>query len=121
MISILLNGAWSVLALFAAVLSIPHRLQIHRKPFALIIFVRSFWWKRTKGVRAAASGSVILCGPNLEVNDIEHELVHVEQYYREPFIHPFLYLYQSMKFGYRNNKYEVEAYDRSGSVYKGEI
>ena len=64
---------------------------------------------------------MILLGPHLEPGDIEHELVHVEQYYREPFIHPFLYVCQSMKYGYRNNKYEIEAYERAGNVYKGEI
>ncbi len=119
MIPIALSGVWSLLALCAATISIPTGARFHRRPFALIISVRSFWWKRTKGVRAATAGSIILCGPKLENNDIDHELVHVEQYYREPFIHPFLYFYQSIRYGYRNNKYEIEAYTRTKSIYKG--
>lgn len=117
MIVILLNGVWSLCALCAALLSIPRQLQIHRKPFAVIIYVRSFWWKLSRGVRATTAGSVVLCGPNLQHHDLEHELVHVKQYYREPFIHPFLYLYQSLRYGYRNNKYEREAYLEARNSY----
>ncbi len=119
MIAILLNGAWSLLALAAAIISIPYKIQFHSSPLAIVISVRSFWWKRARGVRATTAGSVILCGPKLESHDIEHELVHIEQYCREPFIHPFLYLYQSWKYGYRNNKYEIEAYARAGNSYRG--
>ena len=119
MIPVLLNGVWSLAAFCAAIISVPHAIQIHRRPFAFIIWVRSFWWRRAKRLRASAIGSVILCGPLLEEGDISHELVHVEQHYRKPFIYPFLYFYESMKYGYRNNKYEIEAYARSGSTYKG--
>ena len=39
-----------------------------------------------------------------------HELVHVKQFQRYGFIKfPFLYLLESIRKGYRNNKYEVEA------------
>ncbi len=119
MIATLLNTPWSLIGLCAATISIPYKIQISHKPFVVIFFVRSFWWRRVKRVRASAIGSVILCGPLLEEHDIEHELVHVEQMNREPFIHPLLYLIESLKYGYRNNKYEIEAYDRSGNVYRG--
>ena len=64
-----------------------------------------------------AMGNVILLGPNILDKDLEHELVHIKQYQREPFIHPILYAIELLKFGYRNNKYEKEAYGRAGNVY----
>lgn len=72
-----------------------------------------------KGVRAITNGHIIQLGPLELEKDLEHELIHVEQYEREPFIHPFLYWWQSHKYGYRKNKYEDEAYLRAGNVYKG--
>ena len=70
-----------------------------------------------KGVRAMAMGNVILLGPNILDKDLEHELVHIKQYQREPFIHPLLYAIELLRFGYKNNKYEQEAYGRAGNVY----
>jgi len=87
----------------------------------MVVTVRSFWWqgwlKSRRGVRAMSVGSVVLLGGNLLENDLEHELVHIEQSFREPFIHPVLYLYQSLRYGYRKNKYEIEAYKRAGNKY----
>lgn len=61
----------------------------------------------------------MLLGSNLLANDLEHELVHVAQYQREPFVHAFLYVYASLRHRYRNNKYEIEAYKKAGNVYLG--
>jgi hypothetical protein len=83
--------------------------------------VRSFWWKarifRQKGVRAVTSGSVVVLGHDLLPRDIQHELVHVAQYRREPLIHPFLYTLESHRHGYRHNKYETEAYEQAENQY----
>lgn len=65
-----------------------------------------------------ALGNAILLGPKEMEKDLEHELVHVEQFERKPFIHFFLYYIEMIKKGYRNNKYEVEAYDRAGNLFK---
>jgi len=62
-------------------------------------------------------GSVVILGNHLLENDLEHELVHVEQAMRRPLIHPLLYVYQSIRYGYRQNKYEIEAYRRAGNIY----
>lgn len=64
-----------------------------------------------------ALGHVVMLGPLEKEKDLEHELIHVEQWIREPFIHFFLYNIELMRHGYRNNKYEVEAYDRAGNIY----
>jgi len=86
-----------------------------------VIYVKKFWWAfgYRKNARAMTLGHVILLGPNLEDRDFEHELVHVEQSDRLPIIYPFLYYLELFKKGYRNNKYEVEAYRRAGNIYKG--
>ena len=62
-------------------------------------------------------GHTIILNPRVEDKDLEHELVHVEQQLRAPLIQPFLYAYELMRVGYKDNKYEVEAYERAGNRY----
>ena len=71
-----------------------------------------------KGARAMAIGNTVLLGPTIEDHDLEHELVHVTQYQRMPLIYPILYHVELFRKGYRNNKYEDEAYRIAGNVYK---
>ena len=84
--------------------------------------VKTLWWAIIfpwmRGVRAATIGHVILLSKEADRRDLEHELVHVKQYESKPFIHPLLYYWELLKKGYRNNKYEVEAYRLSGSEHK---
>jgi len=63
-------------------------------------------------------GHVVLLGSRVIDRDLEHELVHVHQYERMPLIHPILYWVELLRKGYRDNKYEVEAYRVSGSKYR---
>ena len=65
-----------------------------------------------------AIGHVILLSPKIEDFDLEHELIHVQQYDQEPLIYPILYSIELIRKGYRNNKYEIEAYRIAGNVYK---
>lgn len=46
---------------------------------------------------------------------VKHEMCHVKQFEEHGFV-PFIckYLYESMRSGYYNNKYEVEARDAEG-------
>ena len=92
------------------------------RPLAFVIHVHSFWWQTWlpshRGVRASSIGNVILLGDNLQPNDLEHELVHVQQYEQRPFIQAFLYTIETLRHGYRKNKYEVEAYEQAGSKYE---
>jgi hypothetical protein len=95
-VSFVLNLPWTLLGLVGSLLSIPTRLQLSRKPFAIIIHTR-----------------------RLLSHDLEHELVHVEQGIREPLIHPALYALETWRHGYKDNKYEREAYARAGNKYLG--
>ena len=54
------------------------------------------------------------------LSDLKHEIIHVKQHERYPLIYPFLYLFELLKNGYRQNRFEVEAYTLSKSVYKEE-
>ena len=100
LLAFLLNLPWTIALVIAGLLSLPTKAELHTKPFAMIIHVRSFWYYKwvsgQRSVRAMALGSVILLGPELIKNDLEHELVHIQQHQREPFIHPILNFIETM-------------------------
>lgn len=120
-IAFILNLPWTCIGIMLLIISAPKRVQLHAKPVALVAFVDSFWWQTWrpghKDTRAVSIGNVVLLGKNLLPYDKEHELVHVRQYERAPFIQAFLYMYQQLKYGYKNNKYEREAYKIAGNKY----
>lgn len=121
MIAFLLNIPWTIVGLMAALISVPREIKIINPPLALVLRVKSLWWSRAlpakKGIRGMAIGQLVILGPLEMEKDLEHELIHVEQAIREPFIHFFLYNIEFLRKGYRNNKYEIEAYDRAGNKY----
>ena len=116
----ILNLPWTLIGLFLALISIPTSVRVTQG--ALVFHIRSWWWthlfKYMKGVRATTNGYVVLLGPNIEPLDLEHELIHIEQHKRYPFVYPFLYISELIRKGYRNNKFEEEAYRRAGNAYK---
>lgn len=122
---LLLNSPWSLLGIVCAIISVPRKLTFSNNPKAVIFTVKNFWWYTwipgMKGVRAMALGNIVLLGENILDKDLEHELVHIQQFEREPFIHLFLYQYQNLVYGYKENKYEKEAYHKAGNVYVSEI
>jgi hypothetical protein len=120
LIAFILNLPWTILGLFVGLISIPERVRIDKENWAIILWVKSWWWTVLwmKNARAATIAHVVLLGDRTENLDLEHELIHVEQYMRIPFVHPFLYYLELIRHGYGNNKYEVEAYRRSGNEYK---
>lgn len=121
MLAFILNIPWTIIGILCAVISVPTNISFSQKPFAVVFSVRSFWWYTwlpgKSGVRAAAIGNTVLLGKKILQNDIQHELVHVEQAMRAPLIFPILYFVESWKKGYVGNKYEVEAYGTTDSVY----
>ncbi len=115
-----LNLPWTIMGLILGLISLP--LGIRTERHVVIIAVRSWWWTKIfpwlRGVRAIASGRVILLGLNVEPLDFEHEFVHVEQFDRYPLIFPFLYFFELIRCGYRGNRFEREAYQHAGNIYK---
>ena len=120
MIGFILNIPYTAIGLVVALVSLPTGVRFRTNPYAFILNVKKFWWTfgYRKYVRAMAIGHVVLLGPNLEDKDLEHELIHVRQHERAPLVQPILYYIELIRKGYRNNKYEDEAYREAGNVYK---
>ena len=121
-IKYILNVPWSLVGVVLGVISAPKRIRFAKD--AVVINVHSFWWTKNtymRGSRAMVQGNIVLLGPSLEKNDFEHEMVHIEQFMRWPFVFEFMSLIEIMRArgSSPRNKYEDEAYRRSGSVYKG--
>jgi len=104
-----------------ALVSFPMSISFRKNPYAIIVTIKKLWWAHlyNKNIRAGTIGQLIMLGPNIEDKDLEHEIIHVIQHQRNPIIQPFLYIIESIRHGYRNNKYEVEAYNLAGNNYKG--
>lgn len=69
------------------------------------------WWM--EHARSVTIGYTVLVGEKTRTLDLKHEVIHLKQYRRAPFIHPFLYYWEIIRKGYGNNKYEEEAYSQS--------
>lgn len=69
---------------------------------------------------AVTFGRTILCNPDLPISAslLVHELVHVEQW-RADRLFALKYGLQWLRHGYRQNPYEVEAYDRQRRFASG--
>lgn len=117
-----LNLPWTLIGCLTALVSIPKDSRIEKD--VLIFNVQSWWWTRPftylKGVRGMTIGNVVLLGPNAQLRDLEHELVHVEQFMRYPFVFAFMNAYEIAKRGYRDNRFEAEAYGRAGNRRGGD-
>lgn len=60
---------------------------------------------------AVTLGRTIVVHPDSPLTErlLRHELAHVEQWRRRPLTFPVLYLWNHLRYGYRDNPYEVEA------------
>jgi ASC-1-like (ASCH) protein len=119
LIKILLNLPHTLIGLILGVISGIKRGVWNKEPYAIIFYVKSLWWMKgyMKGGRACAIGNIVLLGPEIADKDLEHELVHVQQHEKYPFIFPFLYYIELIRKGYRSNKYEDEAYATAGNKH----
>ena len=120
MLGFILNFPYTIIGFFIGFVCFPKKVQWHKEQHVILIHVTSFWWVVgfMKGMRAMAIGHVILLGKNLEYHDLEHELIHVRQYDQAPLIFPLLYWIELARKGYRENRYENEAYRIAGNMYK---
>lgn len=120
-IAFIINLPFSIVGIVIALISVPKKVRFDANNMAFIFSINSLWWTSVvpwlKGARATVTGHTVLLGPDADNADLDHELIHVDQWIRAPFIHPFLYYIEYFKHGYRQNKYEDEAYRASGSRY----
>lgn len=121
MISFVLNLPYTLIGLLIAVFSGIKNIRFSLHLYSFVVKIRSFWWVfgYMNNARAMTIGHVVLLGPKEETNDLEHELVHVKQYSTYPIIFPLLYYFELLLKGYKNNRFEIEAYSLSKSVYRG--
>lgn len=99
---------------------IPPEVTLRRG--GLLLDIGSMFMGRHKdGTRRRADamtlGSTILvrADPPPAPQLIHHELVHVRQW-KDP-LFPLKYTWQSIRHGYRNNPYEVEAYEEAAQAH----
>lgn len=120
LVPLILNLPFTLVGIFPLILSGPYHIMLIHNPYALVVKVRRFWWAfgYFKHARAMTIGHIILMSSKELKNDLEHELIHVKQYGKYPVIYPFLYVYELVKNGYRQNRFEDEAYTLSKSVFK---
>ena len=120
-ISFILNLPFTLIGLILAMIAISYKIKILKNPIAIVFKVKSFWWTfgYFKKARAITIGNVIMLSPKELKNDYKHEIIHVRQYERYPFIFPIFYYYEMVKRGYRMNRFEDEAYIKSKSFYNG--
>lgn len=121
-LAFIFNIPFTVVGLIGALLSVPQGITIHRAPLAFALSVKSFWWYQWllpgTWIRGMAFGHVVMLNPDADDKDLAHELIHVEQFTRFPIIQPLLNLWEMTRRGTgMDNKYEREAYERSGSRF----
>lgn len=117
----ILNLPFTLTGILPLLLSVPYQVKLNKNPLAFVFKVKSFWWTfgYFKYARAMTIGYIILMSPKELKNDFEHEIIHVKQVERYPFIFPVLYLYELLTKGARLNRFEDEAYTLSKSIYRG--
>ena len=62
-------------------------------------------------------GPIIFIRPNHSEALYAHELIHVRQWWDDPYLFWFKYLYYFLRYGYKNNPYEIEAYKVQDEFY----
>jgi hypothetical protein len=120
MIAFVLNLPYTLVALVMVLLLGPKQFSWNERRCALVFRVRrdSLPPFLPKGWRGFALGHIVALNPKEEPNDLEHELIHVDQHRKYPLIQPGMYLFENLTKGYRNNRFEIEAYGKSGSIYR---
>ena len=110
-ISFILNFPITIVGLFCVLLSLPEK--VFWKNSAVVFLISSFWWLEIiswrKGIKGFTLGNVIMVNNLADVITLNHEFVHIRQFQKYPFIFTVMYLLESFKKGYFNNRFEVQA------------
>ena len=107
--------------MLCGLLSLPQSIKIDKIQFLMVMKVKRLWINEIflrRRVRGFTLGNTVLLSDVSESNTYSHEIIHIKQFMRMPFIFPVLYCVESIRNGYRNNKYEEEAYQAEKIVSK---
>ena len=66
---------------------------------------------RTSHAAAVTIGDTIVVHPDVQLSErlLRHELAHVRQWREQPWSFPWRYAWNHLRYGYRDNPYEVAA------------
>lgn len=120
-IKYLLNLPWTLLGLCNVIFCVPYKVEFRKDAIVfrtLHLGLLQIYAPKGKGY---SLGNMVVVRRNASEKILHHELIHVEQHMRYPFICAFLYHYELLRLGYFNNKFEVEAYDRSDTWPEKEL
>lgn len=110
----ILNAPYTAVGLLNLLFCVPYKLSFAKDALVFTCLTCGLAHVYGLGVRGFATGNIAVVRRGQGQNIIDHELVHIEQYMRHPFIFGFLYLWESRR-GYWKNKFEAEAYDRTNT------
>lgn len=115
MLSFILNLPYTIIGIIFGLLSLPRNISLTRKPYSIVFEAGKLWWAidYMKGARAATIGHTVILGKGVMPTDLTHELVHVRQHEQRPVVFPLLYYIELFRKGYKENKYEIEAYSKT--------
>ena len=119
----ILNIPYTLFGILVGIISVPRKILVIRHNGLPVIIIK-VWTLKTILVpraRGVAFASTVLLGPLEFESDLEHELVHTEQFLRWPVVFPLINAYELVMHGYRNNRFEDEAYTRAGNEYRGSL
>ena len=118
-IAFILNFPWSLLGLLCGLLSLPRNTKASKPQFVLVVNVKRLWINEIflrRRVKGFTLGNTVLLSDMADTSTYDHELIHVGQFMKAPFIFPLLYCFKSIKNGYQCNQYEKEACQQSNKL-----
>ncbi len=111
----LLNLPWTLLGVVFAITAMPYGVTVKNQAIIFYCLTCGVVYLYAPKAKGFTLGNLVVIRKGMANDILEHELVNVEQYMRKPFVHYFLSLYETIRYGYWNNRYEVEAYNRTNT------
>ena len=118
-ISFILNIPWTLIGILMVVVLIYKSVLVKISDKTFVLIVQRLWINEIflrRKVNGFAIGNVVLLSTKYSDNIYRHELVHINQFQKYPLIFPFLYCIEFLKKGYYNNKYEIEAREKTNNI-----
>jgi len=118
-IAFVLNLPWSLAGLFYSLLMLPRNIKTDKLQFVIVVRVKRLWINEIflrRKVKGFVLGNTVLLSDVADSDTYDHEIVHVGQFIKAPFIFPLLYCFESIKNGYQCNQYEKEACQQSNKL-----
>jgi len=109
----LLNAPWTFLGIIHLLLCLPYKVEVREHALIFYSITCGLIHLYKPKVRGFVVGNIVTIRRNVPHNILEHELVHIDQCMRYPFIFYFLYVYELLRKGYWKNRFEVEAYTKT--------